>query len=128
VLWAHKRFNAVTHDNLSKFFGGTTMHALELLMGTHGYVTNNDHELLVTPGNLQGILIMFISGGANVVFTLESTDKSYTTITTMFRWKAYECQVFDGYSHLDCWMGSRLPRTSIYLCLPMPRRYIAVEP
>jgi hypothetical protein len=71
------------------------MHSLELLMftGTHGYVTKNDHESPITTGNLQDILILFISRGANVVFTLESTDKSYTTMTTMLRWKTYERQV-----------------------------------
>ncbi|KIW12714.1 hypothetical protein PV08_09992 [Exophiala spinifera] len=112
LLWTHKRLNAATHDNLSKFLGGITMRALELLMftGTHGYVVNNNRESLVTPANLQclqGMPILFISGGENVVFSPEGTDKSFTTLTAVFALKDYEREVFDGYGHLDCWMGSQ---------------------
>ncbi|KIW32573.1 uncharacterized protein PV07_04103 [Cladophialophora immunda] len=110
-LWSHKRLNAATHDNLSKFLGGTSMNALNQLMyqGTHGYVTNNILESLVTPANLQrlrGLPILFISGADNVVYTPENTDRSYTTMTTTFGQKGYEREVFPGYGHLDCWMGS----------------------
>ncbi|KAF2103993.1 cholesterol oxidase [Rhizodiscina lignyota] len=109
-LWSHKMLNDATHSNLSKFLGGTTMHSLEHLMymGTHGFVTNNNNENLVTAQNLerlQGLKILFISGSENVVYKPEATDKSFTTLTHKFGQGGYELQVFEGYGHLDCWMG-----------------------
>ncbi|EHY60577.1 hypothetical protein ABEF92_002714 [Exophiala dermatitidis] len=111
-LWSHKRLNSATHTNLSKFLGGTSMNSLSQLMyqGTHGEVTNNILESLVTPENLQrlrGLPILFISGSDNVVYTPENTDKSYTTLTGIFGMsELYQREVFPGYGHLDCWMGA----------------------
>lgn len=87
------------------------MNSLSQLMyqGTHGMVTNNRLESLVTPANLQrlkGLPILFISGADNVVYTPETTDKSYTTMTTTFSQDGYQREVFPGYGHLDCWMGA----------------------
>ena len=87
------------------------MNSLTQLMyqGTHGEVTNNLLESLVTPPNLQrlnGLPILFISGTENAVYTPENTDKSYTTMTMTFGQQGYQREVFPGYGHLDCWMGA----------------------
>ena len=86
------------------------MKSLEHLMymGTKGYVTNNEHVSLVTKQNierLKGVPILFISGADNVVYTPETTERSYTTLTNTFNTTAYEREVFQGYGHLDCWMS-----------------------
>jgi hypothetical protein len=78
------------------------MNSLVQLMhqGTHGEVTNNLFESLVTPANLQRLKdfpILFISGADNVVYTPENTDKSYTTMTTMFGQDGYQREVFPGF-------------------------------
>ncbi|KAK5676539.1 hypothetical protein LTS10_010840 [Elasticomyces elasticus] len=109
-LWSHKRLNAATHSNLSKFLGGTSMKSLEhlMFMGTHGYVANNDRVSLVTNRNLdrlKGIPILFISGSDNVVFTPEATEQSFAILTHRFQQAGYEREVFEGYGHLDCWMS-----------------------
>ncbi len=87
-----------------------------MYMGTHGHVTNNSNKTLVTPENLQnlqGVPILFIHGSENVVYSPETTDKSYTTLTTTFQQEGYDRIVFEGYGHLDCWMGENAA-TDIY--------------
>ena len=91
------------------------MQGLEHLMymGTHGYVANNEKESLLTAHNLQrlsGLPIFFISGTDNVVYTPESTDKSYTTLTTTFGTANYSRKEYKEYGHLDCWMGADAAR------------------
>lgn len=52
-----------------------------------------------------GLRILFISGSESVVYTSETTDKSFTTLTDSFGQEGYECETIEGYGHLDCWMG-----------------------
>ena len=56
---------------------------------------------------LRHIPIFFFSGGDNVVYTPEATDISYTTLRDKFDEGQYDCAVFAGFGHLDCWMGER---------------------
>ena len=80
----------------------------ESSMGTHGFVTNNSKESLVTEHNLKrlaNIPILFISGSENVVYTPEATNRSLETMNDTFGQGLYEREVFQGYGHLDCWMG-----------------------
>lgn len=75
-----------------------------------GYVTTNDPSVsLVTPENmdrLKGIPILFLSGTGNMVFTVENTDASYTTLCNAHGRQWYEREVFAGKGHLDAWMGA----------------------
>jgi hypothetical protein len=56
---------------------------------------------------LQHIPIFFFSGGENDVYTPEATDISYTTLRGKFDEGQYDRAVFEGFGHLDCWMGER---------------------
>lgn len=56
---------------------------------------------------LQHIPIFFFSGGESDVYTPESTDISYTTLRNKFDKGEYDRTVFEGFGHLDCWMGER---------------------
>ena len=79
-----------------------------MYMGTHGCVTDNNNQSLVTDQNLERLRdlpILFISGSENVVYSPETTDKSYTKLTTTFQQQGYQCEAIEGYGHLDCWMG-----------------------
>lgn len=91
-----------------------------ILNGTRGYVTtwppvNGGDTLsqatnLVTPANfrrLRNIPIYFFSGSENRVYSPESTDISYTTLRDAGDERQYERDVFDGFGHLDCWMGEK---------------------
>jgi hypothetical protein len=87
------------------------MKSLEQLMymGTHGFVTNNSHQSLVNEHNLkrlEKLPILFISGSENVVYTPESTNRSFETMNNAFGQGIYRREVFQGYGHLDCWMGA----------------------
>lgn len=91
------------------------MRSLEHLMymGTHGFVADNDKTSLITSGNLdrlKGLPILFIQGSENVVYSPESTDKSFTTLTRHFQQAGYEREVIQGYGHLDCWMSDSAVR------------------
>lgn len=98
------------------------MHCLQhlTLNGTEGYVTtwppfaNDGHDVsatnLVTKDNLRRLLhvpIYFFSGSENAVYSPESTDLSYTTLRDLGNEGLYECDVFDGFGHLDCWVGEK---------------------
>lgn len=80
-----------------------------MYMGTHGHVVDNKNESLVTDRNIQhlhGLPILFIHGADNVTYKAESTDRSFTELTTTFGQGGYEREVFQGYGHLDCWMSA----------------------
>ncbi|KAL6302977.1 hypothetical protein BKA93DRAFT_827054 [Sparassis latifolia] len=121
-LWSHQNLNSQTHSVLSDFLGGVSMRALSHLMhmGTSGVVTTwpgpraaDQHEppvSLVDKANLarlEGVPIFFFSGSENVVYAPSATDVSYTTLRNAFVRGRYERDVFDGFGHLDCWMGER---------------------
>jgi hypothetical protein len=91
------------------------MTALQHLIttGKLTHVMDNNNVSLVTKENverLRGIPILFISGGANVVFSPESTERSFALLTNTFEQNGYEREVFQGYGHLDCWMGQHAAR------------------
>jgi hypothetical protein len=88
--------------------------------GIHGYVTTWPSPLadggdapattLVADANLRRLLnvpIYFFSGSENAVYSPESTDISYTTLRGLGDEGQYERDVFDGFGHLDCWMGEK---------------------
>lgn len=86
------------------------MSSLEQLMemGLKVAAINNDGKNLVTPHNvarLRGIPMLIFSGSENVVYTPESTDKSYSILRDQLGPENYERHVFQGRGHLDCWMG-----------------------
>jgi len=79
-----------------------------MFMGSNGFVVDNNEISLVTPQNLErlrDIPILFIHGGANTVYSPESTEKDYDFFREMFGGEHYERVVFHGRGHLDCWMG-----------------------
>jgi hypothetical protein len=89
-------------------------------MGRHGMVTTwpspsstdssasvKELENDINLDHLKHIPIFFFSGSENAVFTPEATDMSYTTLRSKFDEGQYERDVFDGFGHLDCWMGEK---------------------
>lgn len=99
------------------------MRCLEHLvrMGTSGIVTTwpsprstdssaiSVRELIdnVSLVRLKHVPIFFFSGSENAVFTPEATDISYTTLRNELDESQYERDVFEGFGHLDCWIGER---------------------
>lgn len=97
------------------------MHCLKNLVdnGTKGYVTTWPSPLsgdrntssatsLVTDENVKRFIsvpIYFFSGSNNAVYSPESTDLSYTRLRGLGDEGQYERDVFEGFGHLDCWMG-----------------------
>lgn len=87
------------------------MHLL-MQMGERGYVCANAplFENLVTPENIQhlkGIPIFLFSGADNKTLTPESTEKSLEQLREELGEQngIVQRHVFDGYGHLDPWMG-----------------------
>ncbi|KAL7909362.1 hypothetical protein GGI35DRAFT_479634 [Trichoderma velutinum] len=125
-LWTHKNLNEATHRQLERFIGGTSMKSLKWLTncGRLGQVTtNNPGTSLVTPGNidrLKGIPMLFLSGSANMVFTAENTDTTYTTLCNAHGRQWYERELFHDKGHLDAWMGSTA-HTDVY---PRVQRHV----
>lgn len=114
---------------MSKFLGGTTMTSLQhlMFMGTHGFVTNNKNESLVTDANLKrlsNLPILFLSGSENVVYRPETTDKSFTKLMGKFGQGGVEREVIQGYGHLDCWMGEDAVRDVYPRVLGHAKRFV----
>lgn len=79
-------------------------------MGASQNACDNDLNTLVTEENLErfrGLKILFVSGGANVVFDPETTSMNYDCLRERFGIDNYRRFVADGYGHLDTWMGHR---------------------
>jgi len=100
-----------------------------MLNGTQGHVTTwtSEHDAgatdLVTEDNLRrllGVPIYFFSGSENAVYSPESTDASYTTLRDLGDESQYERDVFDGFGHLDCWMGEK----ALHVIWPKVREHI----
>jgi hypothetical protein len=111
-LWTHANLNHATHEHIGSFFGGLHMNFLSHLttMGSKHESCDNEFNSLVTDENLErfrGLKILFISGGANVVFDPESTSMSYDVLRDRFGPSDYRRYVAPGYGHLDTWMGKR---------------------
>ncbi|KAF9469642.1 Alpha/Beta hydrolase protein [Collybia nuda] len=113
-LWSHANLNHATHAHLANFFGGIHMDFLIHLtrMGAkppHNACDNEFHDL-VTDWNLEsfrGLKILFISGGANVVYDPVSTSMCYDVLRDRFGTQDYKRLVVGGYGHLDTWMGKK---------------------
>jgi hypothetical protein len=88
---------------------GMVMTSPPLSLSTHDTGTISTRPLIddISLARLQHIPIFFFSGGANDVYTPESTDISYTTLRNKFDKGEYDRAVFEGFGHLDCWMGER---------------------
>ncbi|KAJ7443324.1 glucose-methanol-choline oxidoreductase [Mycena galericulata] len=111
-LWNHDNLTHATHAHLVNFFGGIHMDMLTNLMrtGTAGHDLDNAGNNLLTDTNvarLQGIPMMFLSGGDNVVFDPISTSMCYDFMRERFGTALYRRVVVGGYGHLDTWMGKR---------------------
>lgn len=99
-------------------------------IGTHGIVTNNSNESLVTDRNLdrlKDLPTLFISGSENVVYSPESTDRSFTTLTRKFGQAGYEREIIAGYGHLDCWMSPDAVNDVYPMVLDHARRCYAAQ-
>ncbi|KAL7922808.1 hypothetical protein ACQKWADRAFT_291486 [Trichoderma austrokoningii] len=118
--WSHRNLNEATHRNIDRFFGGCSMHLINLLkrMGSRGEVSTNEPEYieLTTPENverLRGLPFLFFVGGDSAVLSPRATEKTYERLTDTFGISAglpggdiqYRRRVVPGYGNLDCWIG-----------------------
>ncbi|KAF7366427.1 FAD/NAD(P)-binding domain-containing protein [Mycena sanguinolenta] len=124
-LWTHANLSQATHAHLVNFIGGVHMTCLAHLMrmGRESYVLDNEGNNLVTEANLarlEGIPMMFISGGKNVTYSPVSTSMCYDDMRERFGTALYKRVVVAGYGHLDTWMGER----SRYDVYPVVRQHM----
>ncbi|KAF8208662.1 hypothetical protein K438DRAFT_1812671 [Mycena galopus ATCC 62051] len=83
---------------------------MRICMGRAGYVLDNAGNDLVTEANvgrLEGLPILFVSGGDNAVYSPVSTSMAYDDLRERFGPTLYQRVVVSGYGHLDTWMGQR---------------------
>ena len=112
-LWTHSKLNRATHAHIENFFNGVhmTFQTQLVRMGEAGRVLDNEFKDVVLNhpnlGRLEGMPILFISGGANVVFDPESTSMCYDMLRERFPGQEglYRRRIVPDYGHLDCWMG-----------------------
>lgn len=118
--WSHANLNEETHRHIDKFFGGSNLTLVHLLMrmGRRGHVSTNGPAFaeLTTDENierLRGIPMLLLSGGDSDVLSPQATEMTYERLCRKFGLSAggarpglqYRRRVIPGYGHLDCWMG-----------------------
>ncbi|KAK7718059.1 hypothetical protein SLS57_006206 [Botryosphaeria dothidea] len=109
--WEHANLNRATHERLGELLGGVHMRMLAqtMRMGRVGRLLDGEgRDTFVTEKGLErlrGLPILFVSGGENVVFDPESTFMTYDVLRRRFGPDLYKRKVFQGYGHLDTWMG-----------------------
>ncbi|KAJ4144416.1 hypothetical protein LMH87_003300 [Akanthomyces muscarius] len=118
--WSHANLNEETHRHIDKFFGGSSLTLVHLLMrmGRRGHVSTNGPAFaeLTTDENverLRGIPMFLFSGGDSDVLSPQATEMTYERLCRKFGLSAggarpglqYRRRVIPGYGHLDCWMG-----------------------
>ncbi|OJD33687.1 glucose-methanol-choline oxidoreductase [Diplodia corticola] len=114
--WEHANLNKETHDGLANVLGGVHMRMLRqtMAMGRAGRVLDGEGKDTVATDEglerLRGLPILFVSGGANVVFDPESTFITYDVLRRRFGPDLYQRRVVQGYGHLDTWMGKNSVR------------------
>ncbi|KAI9780055.1 MAG: hypothetical protein M1839_007037 [Geoglossum umbratile] len=106
-LFSHRNINSSTHTNLSDFFGGICIPALEQTMelGLRGSLLSDSPLDKRNIQRLEPIPIQLISGDENVVFDPESTRRSEEVLRKNVPRGRWERVVVKGYGHLDIWMG-----------------------
>ncbi|KAK0642795.1 hypothetical protein DIS24_g8645 [Lasiodiplodia hormozganensis] len=109
--WEHANLNRATHERLGELLGGVHMRMLSqtMAMGRAGHVLDGEGGDTVATERgwerLRGLPILFVSGGANVVYDPESTFVTYDALRRRFGPDLYSRRVVQGYGHLDTWMG-----------------------
>lgn len=109
-LWNHRNLNKATHDDIHHLLGGTSGTCLDHLAdgGSRQTVLDNQYRSLVTEEGLErirGTPMFLFSGKDNAVFKAESTLKTYRVLKA--RGETVRRKEFEGFGHMDCWMGER---------------------
>ncbi|RDW70881.1 uncharacterized protein DSM5745_08392 [Aspergillus mulundensis] len=115
LLWNHRNLDRRIHDNIDRFFTGTSTKSLEHItrMDSAGSCLDNNLNSLLTIENLEnlrGVPILFISGSENEVFSPETTLKDYELLRRAFGEGMYRRFLVDGYGHLDPIVGKNAER------------------
>lgn len=108
--YTHSQLNHDTHVALCEMFDGISIEPLKqlALIVRYGYAVDKDGEnAYVTDANAPqlDLPISFIAGSHNQIFFPQTSLRTYEWLCAHNSAKNYDRHVFNGYAHLDCFIG-----------------------
>jgi len=77
---------------------------------------------------LCGLPVFVFTGSDNVVYTQESSAKTYRLLRDTFKTKDVRMKVFEGFDHLDCWLSERVAdKGSVFEAVEAEVRHVLCE-
>ncbi len=108
--YAHAQLNNATHTALSEMFGTVSLRPFEqlsLIMQRAKAVDSEGRDVYATPANAPRLAlpISFVAGANNQLFFPETCIRTQTWLSRFNDPKLYIRHVFDGYAHMDLFVG-----------------------
>jgi cholesterol oxidase len=112
-IYRHEQLNSETHDTVYQWFGTSSMAALQhlsLIVRTGHVVDAEGQEVYLPHWDRLRIPISFMHGALNRVFPPAATRLTYERLSDAFGAERYRRQEFEGYNHMDCFIGRTAAR------------------
>jgi hypothetical protein len=107
-VYKHANLNAATHLAMNEVFGisSTTVfkHLLRILGQGHA-VDRDGNDIYSDKKHRLALPIHFLAGSDNRMAFPESSERLYDELCQLLGPNNYSRKVFDGYAHLDCFIG-----------------------
>ena len=108
--YAHARLNHATHTALAEMFGCVSLHPFEqlsLMMQQARAVDSQGRDVYVTRQNAPRLAlpISFVAGADNQLFFPETCMRTQRWLSACNDPALYTRHVFDGYAHMDLFVG-----------------------
>jgi len=108
--WAHSQLNHATHTALAGMFGTVSLHPFEqlsVIMQRGKAVDADGNDCYVTPANAPRLAlpISFMAGADNQLFFPETSLRTQAWLQRYNDPALYRRQVFEGYAHMDLFVG-----------------------
>ncbi len=108
--YRHDQLNTETHDAIERWFGDLSLKAMGHLsrMVRAGHVVDAEGQDVYLPhAHRLALPISFMHGTLNREFLPESTWRTYDWLCRHNNPGLYRYQCFEGYGHMDCFVGKR---------------------
>jgi cholesterol oxidase len=107
-IYRHEQLNSETHDAVYEWFGTSSMDALQhlsLIVRTGHIVDAEGQDVYLRHLDRLRLPISFMHGALNRVFPPEATRLTFDALCNAFGARRYRRKEFEGYNHMDCFIG-----------------------
>ena len=131
--YTHAQLNSATHDAMMEWFGRIALapfEQLSLIIQKQLAVDHRGENCYVRPelsGNL-ALPISFITGSENQIFNPETVARTVEWVVGHNGAEHYDMHVFEGYAHMDLYIGRNAARDVFPYLLERLERFNAASP